>query len=66
MAETSGSNPSSNRRILPKNLPKNPKQAKRYINIKLKEHQVKKIYLAAEEKSKVRGLYMSQKSDMQS
>ena len=42
-------------------LPKNPKQAKRYINTKLKEHQIKKIYLAAEEKSKVRDYICNKK-----
>ena len=31
-----------------------PNQAKGYVNNKLKEHQIRKIYSAAEEKSKVR------------
>ena len=35
-------------------LGKTPNQAKRYVNNKLKEHQIRKMYSAAEEKSKVR------------
>ena len=35
-------------------LGKIPNQAKRYVNNKLKEHKIRKIYSAAEEKSKVR------------